>query len=233
MRAPGDGRPSSFVRIADAASRAAGWLASAALLAMLGMICFDVIMRYVFNEPTVWATEISTYVLVAVALLGCAETHRLDGHIRVELLVTQLDPARRRRLLLAACWAGTLFVAFAAWQATVLTVDNWSNGTRNFSLLYTPIYLPQIPMAAGFVLFLPAMLAEARRRWHYAAGWLEGGVAARLAALGGVWAARRVCNHTRRHTRCGAKASRRRRAQTPSRGAAAQPRGAHGRRHRV
>lgn len=147
----------------DSLSRLTGWLSAALVLAMLAMICFDVVMRYVFNAPTTWATEISTYTLVAVALLGTAYTHLHDGHIRVELLTGRLAPARRQQLALVAAWIGLLFVAFAAWQAVVLTWENYANGTRIFSLLYTPVYLPQLPIAVGLIAFALSILAEIHR----------------------------------------------------------------------
>jgi len=156
-------RPPLAVRAIDGLSLGAAWLAAAALAALLAMICWDVGLRYLLNEPTSWATEISAYMLVAAATLGTAWTLRQDGHIRVELLLVRLSPPRRRQVELVACWAALGYVAIAAWQAAVLSIDNWLNGTRIFSLLYTPIYLPQIPMAAGLIAFAFAMLAEAWR----------------------------------------------------------------------
>ena len=103
----------SFVLAVDRLSQAIGYLSAGLLLAMLGMICFDVFMRYVLNAPTTWATEISTYVLVAIALLGTAYTQRVDGHIRVEVLLLNLDDGKRQKLLLVTAWIGLVFLAFA------------------------------------------------------------------------------------------------------------------------
>ncbi|HZD52369.1 MAG TPA: TRAP transporter large permease subunit, partial [Woeseiaceae bacterium] len=162
----------------NALSRFMGGLAAALVFAMLSMICYDVLMRYVFNSPTIWATEISTYVLVAIALLGTAYAHLLDAHIRVDLLLNALSEPRRRTLLLVAAWIGFIFVAFAAWQSAVMTWENYVSGTRTFSLLYTPIYLPQIPIVVGFGAFALAILVEIRSlsplvtRWRDAFGGL-------------------------------------------------------------
>ena len=138
-------------------------MAAAALLAMLAIICFDVLMRYVFNSPTTWATEIATYLLVAIAFLGMAYTHLQGAHIRMDFLISAVSPITRTTLTLIAEWLGFIFVAFAAWQSVVMTWENFVNGTRIFSLLYTPVYLPQIPIAIGFIAFGLAILANILR----------------------------------------------------------------------
>ncbi len=183
-----DSPRSTFVRAVDGLSRATGYLSAGLLLTMLGMICFDVFMRYVLNAPTTWATEISTYVLVAIALLGTAYTQRVDGHIRVEVLLLNLDETARRRLLLVTAWIGLVFLAFAGWQAVVMVWENYVNGTRIFSLLYTPIYLPQIPIALGLFAFALALLAEIRRLSPDMAAWRDPAMVALIVVLAaGLW----------------------------------------------
>ena len=183
-----DSPRSTFVLAVDRLSQATGYLSAGLLLAMLGMICFDVFMRYVLNAPTTWATEISTYVLVAIALLGTAYTQRVDGHIRVEVLLLNLGDDKRRRLLLVTAWIGLVFLAFAGWQAVVMVWENYVNGTRIFSLLYTPIYLPQIPIAVGLFAFALALLAEIRRLSPVLAPWREAAMVALIVVLiVGLW----------------------------------------------
>ena len=62
-------------------------LSALGLFAMVGFICFEVISRSVFNEPTVWVTEYATYLLVGIAFMALAYAQKEDGHIRVELFV--------------------------------------------------------------------------------------------------------------------------------------------------
>ena len=152
-----------FVGTVDWLSRALGNLTSAMLLAMLLMICYDVMMRYVFNEPTSWATELSTYLLVAVSFAGLSYALMQSGHIRVELLIGSMPKARRIRFELITGWIGVLFVLVATWQAAIMVYDNYVNQIRSFSLLTTPVYLPQIPIAIGLFVFGSALLAEIYR----------------------------------------------------------------------
>ena len=54
------------VRAIDRISASAGFIASVALAVMTVVVCYEVISRYIFNAPTTWVTEVSTYLFVAV-----------------------------------------------------------------------------------------------------------------------------------------------------------------------
>ncbi len=55
------------------------WLAAAGILFMATATVYDVFVRYVLNSPTTWATETSTYALIATVFFGAAYTHGRDG----------------------------------------------------------------------------------------------------------------------------------------------------------
>jgi tripartite ATP-independent transporter DctM subunit len=151
------------VRLIDRVSDLVGVLSALGLLAMAGITCFDVFSRYVFNEPTYWAPDIATYILVGMTFMGLAAAQRSDSHIRVELLLGFLHPEARRRVELVATWLGLLFVAFAAWQMIGVNRQEYVNDTRNWGLLATPQWIPQVPVSIGYVVFILAILADIYR----------------------------------------------------------------------
>ena len=156
--------PSTFERVVETICRSLQFIAEGLLLAMLLMISYDVGMRYIFNEPTIWANEVSTYALVAVTFIGLAPTHLVNGHIRVDLLLNSLSAARREQFILLTSWLGLFFVMVAVWQCVAMIYDNYDAQIRTFSLLTQLIYVPQIPIALGLAAFALAMLAEIRRK---------------------------------------------------------------------
>lgn len=153
-------RTGQLVRWIDAISGWAGAVSALLLFALLAITCYDVGLRYLLNSPTSWATEISTYILVAVAFLGASYAHLKDRHIRVEVIPERFAGAIRR-LDVTAAWAAFIFVAVSAWQALLYVRSDYVNGTRAFSLLVTPLYLPEIPVAVGLLLLACAVLREA------------------------------------------------------------------------
>ncbi len=143
----------------DRLSEVTGALSALGLLAMALIICFDVFCRYALNDPTYWATEIATYILVGMTFLALAAAERSDSHIRVELLLGLLPPAARRRLELIAGWLGLLFVLVAGWQMIAFDRQEYLNDTRDWGLLATPQWLPELPVAIGYIAFALAILA--------------------------------------------------------------------------
>jgi TRAP-type mannitol/chloroaromatic compound transport system permease small subunit len=64
---------------------------------------YEVIMRYIFNRPTVWAHEIAGMLYAIYFLLGGAYALRWDGHIQIEFLYIRLS-ARKRAIIDCCTW---------------------------------------------------------------------------------------------------------------------------------
>lgn len=181
-----ESRRHGFVGIIDGVTMALGGLAGIALLVMTGIVCFEIVSRYLFNEPTYWVTEISTYLLVGMTFLGLAVAQKGGSHIKVELLANALPERARRDVDVVAQWIGLVFVLFAAWQMAVFNVREFVFDTRDWGLLATPQWIPQTPVTVGLIALALAILADIQRqrppegRW---AGWLLPALCAALATV--------------------------------------------------
>ena len=186
LHASGAGENAPVVRVIDRISIFAGFIASLALAAMTLVVCFEVISRYVFNEPTTWVTEISTYLFVAISFLGLAEAQRANAHIKVELLVDRLAPDTQKFLELVGLWLGVVFATVAAWHCARFTFQEYIHDARDWGLLGTPQWVPQVSLAVGFILFVAALLRDIFRLHPpraAAAQWLVLIAAVALAAI--------------------------------------------------
>lgn len=187
---PRDG--AGVLRAIDALSDATGALGAIALLVMTGIVCFEVFSRYVLNAPTYWGSDVATYILVGMTFAGLASAQKAGDHVRVELLLTTLPERWRHPLDLFATWFGLIFVLFAGWQMAVFNYTEKVNDTRDWGLLATPQWIPELPVSIGYLAFALAIFgdivrrSDARRR--PGAWWLAGAVAlaAFLALLGPV-----------------------------------------------
>lgn len=144
--------------VVDWLSIALGWLAAAAILAILGISAYDIVARYFFNAPTSWAIEVSGYLLVAATFLGAAYTEKLGAHINVDILVNNLATSRRAFLMGIAAWLGVTFTAFATWQSALFAYADYRNGTRFWGLLETLQWIPQVPIVIGLFALTAAIL---------------------------------------------------------------------------
>lgn len=130
-----------------------------ALLTAL-MVSYEVFSRAVFNAPTAFATEFSTYLLLGIAFLGAAYGVRESGHVQMDVLVNQLS--KKWRLLLDA-FASLLALAFAcvfAWQGWGLAIDSYQSSSLSPTVLQVPLFLPQLMLPIGGALLVLQLVAR-------------------------------------------------------------------------
>ena len=74
--------------ISDWTAKAVSWLAVALVLVLV----FDVVERYVFGGATIWAYETGTMLGATIYVMGWAFVHRVREHIRVDVIYVHLPP---------------------------------------------------------------------------------------------------------------------------------------------
>jgi len=160
---PVDSGGARFSDFVDCLSKYSGMASALALLVIVLFVCFEVISRYVFNEPTVWVNEYSTYLLLGITFVGLAYAQKEGSHIQVELLLGYLPEPIRLKLELLTHWIGLFFVVFATWQMVSFNYQEYINDTRNWGLLATPQWVPELFVSLGYCLFTLAILADINR----------------------------------------------------------------------
>ena len=145
----------SYEKIVNAITKLCGVIAGTLVLFTGFMIVYEVICRGVFNAPTEWVMEISTYCVVVAGFLGMGVTYAGKKHIHVELVVSNFSPKTRCYIEVLTCIAGIFYsfvFAVEAWEMTMRSLE-FNNCAP--STLGTPLWIPQISMPIGMaVLFL-------------------------------------------------------------------------------
>ena len=164
------------ITLFDRVGKCSGVLATAVLLAMAAVMSYEIFSRYVFNAPTSWATEISGYLLVAMVFFGVSAAQAGNSHVQVELWVDRLSAAGRRQAELVGQWLALLFALVLAWQMASFNVREYVNDTRDWGLLSTPQWMPQLSVSLGMAVFAMSILVDiyrlsppvqAWRRWLF------------------------------------------------------------------
>jgi TRAP-type C4-dicarboxylate transport system permease small subunit len=104
------------------------------------------------------------YFMAAAGFLALASTFKHGEHIRVTLLLNSLKPAAGRKLDIFALAVGCLLASAFAFFSIKLTYDSWQFNDISTSNDATPLWIPQLSMAVGTVLFLVALIDELIRR---------------------------------------------------------------------
>lgn len=96
------------------------FLALAGLLAaaILAALAYDLVARNVFDAPTLWALDVSRFLLVFLFFLALAPTLESGSHVSVDFVSHYLGARGRRALRLLALALVLLFGAILMWQVT-------------------------------------------------------------------------------------------------------------------
>ena len=158
--------------ISDWSGRLVAWLA----IPLIGVLVFEVISRYVFDKPTLWAFDFTYMLYGAHFMLVAAFTLHKHGHIRTDFLYRSWSPKWQGAVdatlyLVLFLPAITLFF----WASLDFAYDSWVKGETSFlSPWQPPIYPLKIVLPVSAVLlflqgiaeFLKSAYAAKHGRWH-------------------------------------------------------------------
>ncbi len=72
-----------------------GELTSFFVYPLVFIVIYEVIMRYVFNSPTVWGFEATTFAYGIHYMFGLSYTENQSGHVKVDIITNKLSPKGR------------------------------------------------------------------------------------------------------------------------------------------
>ena len=136
------------------------------LVAMMAIVTFDVILRYFFNDPTVWAGEVASFLTVAVVFLGLAQNIRLGDHIRIDVFTSLLSARSRLFLDVIAHAVGIVFSVVLLMGCWVRFDNFWDRQTVSDSPIMIPLWIPMLPVLVGAAVFCLALVGGFVMRFH-------------------------------------------------------------------
>jgi TRAP-type C4-dicarboxylate transport system permease small subunit len=141
----------------------AGLLAGLATLAIVLLVSFDVAMRYFLDRPQLFVDEVASFLQVLLIFAGAAQTFRVGGHVRVDLVIGLLRPAARAWLRLLTLGLGVALLVVVIWVTTQSALTAYRYGRVSAVMLY-PLWLPMACIPGGLALMALAMLAALTRQ---------------------------------------------------------------------
>jgi TRAP-type C4-dicarboxylate transport system permease small subunit len=149
-------------RSLDALYLAAGWLAALGMVGTLAMVVIGIAGRLLhFHVPGTDAY--AGYCMAAAGFLALAHTLKRGEHIRVSLLIEHAGPRVKRALELWSLAVATLLAALFALYSVRLAFQSWQFNDVSTGNDATPLWIPQLAMAAGACVLLVAVADELAR----------------------------------------------------------------------
>ena len=146
-------------RFLDALYNAAAALAAVCMVALLVMVLLSVFGRQ-FNFHVPGTDAYAGYLMAASGFLALAHTLKKGEHIRVTLVLGALSAGPKRAMEIWAHGAGALIAILVAIYSCRLVWQSHSFHDISTSNDATPLWIPQLAMAAGTIILVIAFIDE-------------------------------------------------------------------------
>ncbi len=132
-----------------------GEVTSMLIYPLLGIVIYEVFMRYVFNSPTSWGFEATTFLYGVHYMFGMAYTDVHDGHVKVDIFTSLLSKKKQAVVgIIANCTIFIpVFTCMAIW-AVKFAATSVGMLEHNSTSWAPPIYPFKVIMAITFIFLL-------------------------------------------------------------------------------
>ena len=144
-------------RLLDRLYAAAEFLAAVSLIGVLLTVLLSIVSRQLSFHVS-GLDAYAGYLMASAGFFALASTLRHGEHIRVTLVLNALSPTGQRKLDIGAMTVGLAVALSLAIFSSKLVMDSWMFNDISTSNDATPLWIPQLTMAIGNILFVVAFI---------------------------------------------------------------------------
>ncbi len=142
-----------FVAFADKLNIVVGVMAAQIVILLTFIVVYEVVRRKVFNSPTSWAFEFSTFLYGGMFILGAGYTFYENRHVAIDVVEEKL-PVKIRCYMRIVCFFIFFlpFVGALLYSSILYAYHSWATLEHSWSAWRPPIYIYKTVMPVGFFL---------------------------------------------------------------------------------
>lgn len=151
----------------DGLNRREGEWTSLLILPLSVIVVYEVFMRYVFNAPTIWGFEATTFLYGMHFMFGLAFTDVMDGHVKVDIFSARAG--RKGQAWLTILTNLIIFLpvfscmTIWAWKFAIISTQQRELNSTSWA---PPIYPIKIIMAICFTFLLLQGISTVLKALH-------------------------------------------------------------------
>lgn len=130
------------------------------VLILAAMVVINVVLRYGFNNPWFFVEEYSGYIVVALTFLGLGYILKTKGHITLDVVTNRLRDRVKTGLMLATILVSLVTIGVMFGYSLQLALKSIWGNLRASTVMMTPLWIPQIVIAVGLLIFGLEMLMQ-------------------------------------------------------------------------
>jgi len=148
------GRLVNVLSAAENINHWAGQITLYLIFILPAVMLYEVVLRYVFNSPSIWVFETTNFLFGGIIILGGGYLLLRKGHVSVDILYNRLSV--RGRAIQDLCTAPLffLFVGVLMWQGIDMfwtSLSRWENSPSVWAPALWPVKF-LIPVGCGLIL---------------------------------------------------------------------------------
>ncbi|WP_165937690.1 TRAP transporter small permease subunit [Antarcticimicrobium sediminis] len=140
-------------------------LSAMALFALPLITAYDVTLRYLFHAPTIWATEISIYLLQFAVFMTPGALLADGNHLRVSFWIETRTGLTRRIAETVTALAILPYAAILIWFGTSYTLRAFDRGMLSPTLLQVPLWIAYALIPLGGALLVLGVVLKSLTLW--------------------------------------------------------------------
>jgi TRAP-type C4-dicarboxylate transport system permease small subunit len=142
--------------ISEFCGKLAAWL----FFAIAAMITYEVIARYVFLAPTIWAEEMSQFFQIWATYLAAAYVLKHRKLISIDTLVSHFSTKVQWFFDLFAYSVIAIFCLVAIFYGSQILIESIQVGRSTSTMMAVPKWMTESAIPIGFTLLLLQTIAE-------------------------------------------------------------------------
>ena len=140
-----------------------GYLASALFIAIGFIVSYEVIMRYLFNSPTIWVNEVSRFLQIWATYLALTYSFHKQDFIRITVLYDRLNETGKKILDFISFVFIIIFSCFVVYYGWLIAYDSLKVGRTSSTILDVPSFLTELAIPLCFAFLVIRVILEVIR----------------------------------------------------------------------
>ena len=138
-----------------------GYLASALFIAIGFIVSYEVIMRYLFNSPTIWVNEVSRFLQIWATYLALTYSFHKNDFIRITVIYDRLNDKGKKILDFISFIFIFIFSSFVVYYGWLIAYDSLKVGRTSSTILDVPSFLTELAIPLCFAFLVLRVILEA------------------------------------------------------------------------
>ena len=138
-----------------------GYLASALFIAIGFIVSYEVIMRYLFNSPTIWVNEVSRFLQIWATYLALTYSFHKKDFIRITVIYDRLNENGKKILDFISFIFILIFSSFVVYYGWIIAYDSLKVGRTSSTILDVPSFLTELAIPLCFAFLVLRVILEA------------------------------------------------------------------------